>query len=173
MTILEEKIRKNRELYDAHEPIEGHAARFAEKLDENFHQGDAKKSVLFILVRYAAGVLIIAAVATVLLFQYSDSASVASAENNNDELTKMMAYYDMLADQKLNKINGCTESGEEATKVNQMASEQIQVLESDAVELKEKLDDDSSDERVYSALVNNYRTRIKILDNIISNICEL
>ena len=173
MTILEEKIRKNREQDDAHEPAEGHAARFAEKLDENFHQGNTKKSVLFIVARYAAGVLIIAAVATVLLFQYSDNSSVANAENSNDELSKMMAYYDMLADKKLNEINTCTESDQEANKVNEMANKQLQALDEDANELKARLKDDASDERVYSALVNNYRTRIKILDNIITNICQL
>jgi hypothetical protein len=172
MTILEEKIRKNRELYDAHEPVDGHSARFAQKLDDNFHQGSAKKSVVLIVARYAAGVLLIATVATILLFQYSDNSSVAKADGN-DELTKMMAYYDMMANQKLNEISSCTESDEEAIKVNEMANQQLQVLEEDASELKEKLDKGESDERVYSALVNNYRTRIKILDNIINNICQL
>lgn len=173
MTILEEKIRKNREQYDAHEPGDGHLARFAQKLDDNFHQGSAKKSVVLIVARYAAGVLIVAAVATILLFQYSDNSSLANAENSNDELTKMMAYYDMMADQKLNKISDCTETDAEASKVNEMAKQQLQVLEEDAVELKNKLDEGNSDERVYGALVNNYRTRIKILDNIINNICQL
>lgn len=173
MTILEEKIRKNREQYDAHEPGDGHTARFAQKLDDNFHQGSAKKSVVLIVARYAAGVLIIAAVATILLFQYSDNSSVANAEGNNDELVKMMAYYDMMANQKLNEISSCTQSDEETIKVNEMANQQLQVLEKDASELKEKLDQGEPDDRVYSALVNNYRTRIKILDNIINNICQL
>ncbi len=33
MSVLEEKIRKNKELFDAAEPSEGHFERFREKLD--------------------------------------------------------------------------------------------------------------------------------------------
>lgn len=173
MTVLEDKIRKNKEHYDVHEPAEGHEARFAARLDAGFHGDMKKKSVVYIIMRYAAGVLIIAAVAAILLFQYSDNSSVANAGPMDDELNLMIEHYNRLTDQKLDEISACTQSDEEAEKVNDMAEEQLQSLEEDAQDLKDKLSEDVSDERVYGALVNNYRTRIKILNNIITNICQM
>lgn len=173
MTVLEDKIRKNKEHYDVHEPAEGHKARFATRLDAGFHGDTKKKSVVYTIMRYAAGVLIVAAVATILLFQYSDNSSLANAGPMDDELNLMIEHYNRLTDQKLDEISACTQSEEEADNVNDMAEEQLQSLEEDAQELKEKLREDVSDERVYGALVNNYRTRIKILNNIITNICQM
>lgn len=173
MTVLEEKIRKNREQYDAHEPIDGHFDRFSAKLDAEFHPETKRKPGLFYIVRYAAAVLVLAAVAAVLLFQYADQSSVANAAPANDELGKVIDHYDRLADEKFNEITTCTESDQEAARVSEMANMQLQKLEMDASLLKEKLNNDASNERVYGALVNNYRTRIKILDNIITNICHL
>ena len=90
-----------------------------------------------------------------------------------DELALVMDHYDRLADQKLGEISNCVETDEEAAKVDEMARTQIDKLEVDASVLKEELNKDASNERVYGALINNYRTRIKILDNIINRICQL
>ena len=54
-----------------------------------------------------------------------------------------------------------------------MAQEQLEKLDQDANILHAELSKDESNERVYGALVTNYRTRIQILDNIITKICQL
>lgn len=173
MTVLEEKIRKNREQYDVREPDEGHVERFSEMLDAEFHHGQGRKPGVFYILRYAASILIVAAVAAVLLFQYSDNSSVANANTMDDELSKVIDHYNRLTDQKLAELSNCSESEEESTKLTQIAGQQLQNLENDADVLKEELKKDASNDRVYGALVNNYRTRIKILDNIITKVCQL
>jgi hypothetical protein len=171
MSILEEKIRKNSEQYDAHEPAEGHFDRFQARLDSRFHQGERKRNRMQIL-RYAAGILLIASIATILLIQFTGQDAIMASPVNN-ELAIVKDHYNKLADQKLNTITTCIESDEEASKVDEMARNQLDKLEQDATKLEKELDKDASNDRVYGALVTNYRTRIKILDNIITRICEL
>ncbi len=171
MSILEEKIKKNRQHYDVHEPADGHAERFALKLDLEFHADERKKSRN--IWRYAAAIILIAGLSGVLLFQYSGNSSTVTAGPMNDELSMVVDHYNRLTDQKLNDISNCAASEEEAAKIDQMAREQLELLEKDAGALQEELNNDASNDRVYGALVTNYRTRIKILDNIITKICQL
>jgi hypothetical protein len=169
MTTLENKIKKNREHYDVHEPDEGHFNRFAAKLDEQFHQ--QKKLKPFSFARIAAAIIIVAGIAGIMFLQFKDNA--ASADPVNDELALVADHYDRLADQKLQEISNCAASDEEAVKINEMARIQLDELDKDASILKEELAKNTSNERVFGALVTNYRTRIKILDNIIYQICQL
>ena len=171
MSILEEKIRKNRKQYDVHEPGEGHVERFTRKLDEEFHADKPHSRRL--IWRVAAAILVLVSVSGMLLYQYTGNSSSAMAGAVNDELSLVADHYDRLAAQKLDDINNCAGSDEEAAKIDSMAKAQLDQLEKDASLLKEELDRDESNDRVYGALVTNYRTRIKILDNIITKICQL
>ncbi len=172
MSILEEKIRKNRDHYDAREPEEGHFERFADRLDERFHEKKERRKG-FRILRYAAAVLLIAGISGILLYQYAGRSSQVAANPVVQELSTVKDHYNRLADRKLGQINACAPTGEEANKINGLAKEQLQKLDEDARNLEEELENDGSNERVYGALVSNYRTRIKILDNIINQICQL
>ena len=171
MSVLEEKIRKNRGQYDVHEPAEGHFDRFASRLDEALHENERRS--MRINWRVAATVILLAGLLGVLIFQYSNNNSVVQANQLSDELTQVMEHYDRMTDQKLNDINACAATDEEAAKIDELARVQLNELEKDAVKLQQELKEDESNERVYGALVTNYRTRIKILDNIIAKICQL
>ncbi len=171
MSILEDKIRKNREHYNVHEPEAGHAERFAAMLDAEFHA--KSKPNRFRILRYAAAILLIAGVSTVLLYQYAGNSSSVNAHPMAAELNNVVEHYNNLADKKLVEISNCAASDVEAAKINELAKTQLEKLEKDASSLQQELDKDNSNNRVYGALVNNYRTRIKILDNIIYQICQL
>lgn len=171
MSILEDKIRKNHEHYDVHEPEDGHFDRFASKLDAAFHQKKENKFRSYL--KYAAGIIIVASIGGFLLLQFGGNSSSAVANPLNEELALVTDHYNRLTDEKLQEISTCTTSDEEAEKINQMAREQIQELEADARPLQEELNNGNSNNKVYGALINNYRTRIKILDNILYQICNL
>jgi hypothetical protein len=173
MSVLEEKIKKNREQYDAHEPAEGHFDRFASRLDAQLHASERKGIGRMSLIRYAAAILLIGSIAGVLFIQFVNDSSSVNANPLNDELAMVRDHYNQLTDQKLNEISTCAASDEEAAKVGEIARTQIEKLEKDASLLQKELDKDASNDRVYGALVNNYRTRIKILDNIITRVCQL
>jgi hypothetical protein len=169
MSILEDKIRKNHEHYDVHEPDEGHFGRFESKLDAAFHQ--KKENRFSSYLKYAAGIIIIASISGYLLLQFGGNSS--SANPMNEELAQVTEHFNRLTNQKLKEINTCTQSDEEAEKLDQMAREQLKILEADAGSLQEELNNGNSSNKVYGALINNYRTRIKILDNILYQICNL
>lgn len=171
MTTLENKIKKNREHYDVHEPDDGHSDRFAAKLDKQFHQ--KKKFKSFSFTRIAAAIIIVAGIAGIMFLQFQGDTSSGSADPVNDELVLVADHYDRLADQRLQDISSCAASDEEGAKINEMARMQLDELDKDASRLKAELAKNNSDERVFGALVTNYRTRIKILDNIIYQICQL
>jgi len=170
MTILEDKIRKNSTQYDVHEPPEGHRERFEARLDNVFHKSDTRHSRSWL--RYAAGLLVLAAMAGLLTYIFMGSPSTAMA-GQNEELRKVAEYYDRLAGEKLSEINQCAPSGEEAKKINELAMQQLRKLEADAGLLEQELKADASNERVYGALVSNYMTRIGILDRILHHICYM
>ena len=167
----EEKIKKNQQHYDVHEPPEGHAERFASRLDAELHAGERKTSRP--MWRLAAAIILIGGLAGIMIFQYSGNSSAVQAGLANDELSMVVDHYNRLTDQRLNEINNCAASDEEAEKINEMARMQLDQLEQDASSLQQELNEDASNQRVYGALVTNYRTRIKILDNIITKICQL
>ena len=73
MSVLEDKIKKNRQHYDVHEPDEGHHDRFASRLDEVFHAGESKSA--WPLWRIAAAIVLVAVLSGVLIFQYSNNSS--------------------------------------------------------------------------------------------------
>ena len=171
MSVLEDKIKKNRQHYDVHDPKDGHINRFTSKLDAEFHINE--KRTRMPLWRIAAVIVLLVSLSGILIFQYSNNSSTAMANAMNDELVQVIDHYDRLTDQKLNNINNCAASDEEAARIDEMARMQLEQLEQDAGVLKEELNKDESNDRVYGALVNNYRTRIKILDNIITKICQL
>jgi len=171
MSVLEDKIKKNRQHYDVHEPDQGHVDRFASRLDAEFHANERKtKRPIW---RLAAAVILIAGLSGVLLYQYAGNSSTVKASPMTDELSMVVDHYNRLTDQRLNDISNCATSEEEAVRIDQMAREQLGQLEKDAGTLQEELNEDASNDRVYGALVTNYRTRIKILDNIITKICQL
>ncbi len=171
MSVLEDKIKKNREHYDVHEPNEGHFDRFASRLDEKFHTGEPKSAWPW--WRIAAAVVLVAALAGIMLFQYADNSSSLQAGQMSDELSQVVDHYNHLTDQRLGDINNCAASDEEAARIDEMARTQLEQLEKDADVLQAELSNDESNQRVYGALVTNYRTRIRILDNIITKICQL
>jgi len=173
MTVLEEKIKKNRGYYDAHEPDEGHFDRFSSKLDEQFHARHSNRNRRLTFVRYAAAILVLGAIASVLFIQFAGNSSGVQANPMNDELAMVKDHYNKLTDKKLNELTNCVQSEDEAARVDELARTQINRLEEDAVMLQSELNKDASNKRVYGALVNNYRTRIKILDNIITRVCQL
>ena len=171
MSVLEDKIKKNRRHYDVHEPEQGHLERFAFRLDTQFHANEKKTRQP--IWRYAAAIILIASLSGILLYQYSGNSSTVKAGPMNDELSQVVEHYNKLTDQRLGDIANCAASAKEADKIDRMARLQLEQLENDATNLQEELENDASNERVYGALVTNYRTRIKILDNIITKICQL
>lgn len=175
MSLLEEKIRKNRDLFDGAEPPEGHLSRFQAKLDY-LHDTSPRR----VSWRYGKAFRI-AAVITVLLglsvIYYlsnpTDSGNQLAANALPQEIQEARMYYNKLADEKLQKINECAASTSEASYIQKIVVNEITLLDSSSVMLEQQLQNDNNNERLINALIRNYKTKSDLLDDILNRLCHI
>jgi len=175
MSLLEEKIRKNRDIFDGAEPSEGHFERFQAKLDPLQEVGPARKNW------YSARLLRVAAVIVVLLglsvtyyvIDPSVNSNLVSASTLPQEIQEARMYYNKLADEKLQKINQCAVSTSEASYIQKVVVDEISLLDSSSVKLEQQLQSDNQNERLINALIRNYKTKSDLLDGILNKLCHI
>jgi ribosome-binding factor A len=174
--MLEEKIRKNRDLFDGAEPSEGHFDRFQSKL-ASLHEGDMRQGK-----KYPSGRLFrVAAVIAVLLGLSITYYMIDPSINSNhvtasilpQEIQEARMYYDKLAEEKLQKINNCAASTSEASYIQKVVDNEITILDSSSVKLENELQNDSQNERLINALLRNYKTKSDLLDDILKRLCHI
>ena len=175
MSILEEKIRKNRDILDGAEPFPGHADRFLEKLSA-LHEGEENKdrgsSRTYWRIAAVAAVLVGISV-TLYFINPSENPGKLSANALPQEIRDAKVYYDKLADEKLQKINECAVSTSEASYIQKTAQEQISLLDSNAIRLESELQTDQNNERLINALIRNYKTKADLLNDILNRLCHI
>ena len=175
MSLLEEKIRKNRDILDGAEPSEGHFERFQAKLDPLQEVGPARKNW------YSARIFRVAAVIVVLLgssvtyyvIDPSVNSNLVSASTLPQEIQEARMYYNKLADEKLQKINQCAASTSEASYIQKVVVDEISLLDSSSVKLEQQLQSDNQNERLINALIRNYKTKSDLLDGILNKLCHI
>lgn len=175
MSILEEKIRKNKDLMDGAEPSEGHLERFQDKL-AGLHEGEAPRIRKTVpkLWRVAAVVAILAGLSiTIYLINPSQTPGTLTASALPQELRDAKLYYNNLAEKKLEKINDCAVSTSEASYIQKSAQEQISLLDSNSVKLEKQLQQDQNNPRLINALIRNYKTKSDLLDDILNRLCHI
>ena len=175
MSMLEEKIRKNRDLFDGAEPSEGHFDRFQSKL-ENLHEELPRIKPWYSgkTFRVAAVILVLLGISLTwyLLNPALDTNRVAAATLPR-EIQEARMYYDKLAGEKLEKINECAASNSEASYIQKLAVEEMTLLDSNAVKLEQELQNDKDNKRLINALIRNYKTKSDLLDDILNRLCHI
>ena len=176
MSVLEEKIRKNKELFDAAEPPEGHFERFREKLD--IIEGEEIKPIRLWYrgkaLKIAALFIALMSVSLVLFLVYSgDSGKHIAANALPEELQEVKSYYNDLADRKMDQINQCAMEAENPEAIITMAKDEIDALDNNTISLEGDLQQNGENERVKNALIVNYKTKSDLLDNILKRLCNI
>lgn len=175
MSMLEEKIKKNRDLFDHAEPDQGHFDRFESKLDA-LHRDTSP-----VRTRHFSGFLKVAAVfiglfALSVIFYlvtpYGQSNELA-ANDLPQEIQEARMYYNKLAQEKMQKINECASSSSEASYIQKVVSEEIIMLDSSSVQLEGQLHSDKENKRLINALIRNYKTKSDLLDDILNRLCHI
>jgi len=173
--MLEEKIRKNRDLFDGAEPSEGHFDRFQSKL-ENLHEELPRIKPWYSgkTFRVAAVILVLLGISLTwyLLNPALDTNRVAAATLPR-EIQEARMYYDKLAGEKLGKINECAASNSEASYIQKLVVEEMSLLDSNAVKLEQELQNDKDNKRLINALIRNYKTKSDLLDDILNRLCHI
>ena len=179
MSIIEEKIRKNKEIFDSYEPNDGHFDRFQKKLSKLHPQ---KKTNIFVrtnvLLKVAAVFIILITVTFIIINYTNDNKQLIVTSNQEDivlpdELIEVKQYYTTLNQQKIEEIENLNVSDEEAEKLKQMALNEMTELDADNKELEKEYIESNNNERLFSSIVTNYRLLTNVLDRIIDNINQV
>jgi hypothetical protein len=173
--MLEDKIRKNRDLFDGAEPAEGHLGRFQDKLEAS-NNTDTRREY-----RMSGRFFRVAAVITVImglsilyyLVDPSFNTSQLAANTLPQEVQEARMYYNKLAEEKLVKINDCASSTAEASYIQKIVEDEIILLDSSSVQLEIELQKDNDNPRVINALLRNYKTKSDLLDDILNRLCHI
>jgi hypothetical protein len=177
MSMLEEKIRKNRDLFDGTEPSDGHLERFQSMLD-GLHEEEApfqrpiSQSGRLFRVAAVIAVLLSLSVLYYLIDPAMNSNQVA-ASTLPQEIQEARMYYNKLAEEKIQRINNCAASTSEASYIQKVVSKEITVLDSSSAQLEQKLQTDNKNERLINALIRNYKTKSDLLDDILNRLCHI
>lgn len=173
MSILEQRITKNKELFDVNEPGDGHFNRFQDKLKEiHIPEKTVQKRWYFSGLQIAASVLIVLAVSFVLFLYNNGSVSLFAAKTS-PELVEVINYYSSLTEEKLAKIEELSQSDEETEKLKQTALMNVNAMEEQTQALEKEYVESNKDSRVFVAIVNNYKLLASALDKVIENMNDV
>lgn len=173
MSILEDKIRKNRSQFDQSEPNELHMKRFAEKLDQLHPESSASESRISFMRRIAAVLIVVFTISMVLVLITRTPKDLVAANQLPEELREAQLYYDQLAEDKIERITECAVNDEEARKLRNLANQELEVINAQTKELEDEYFQNAENEKIESALITNYKSKSEILDNILDRLCKL
>jgi hypothetical protein len=177
MSMLEEKIRKNRDLFDGAEPSEGHLERFQLMLDGLHEEETPTERPIHHsrrLFRVAAVIAVLLSLSVMYyLIDPAVNSNQAAAGTLPQEIVEARMYYNKLAEEKIQKINNCAASTSEASYIQKVVTKEITMLDSSSVQLEQKLQSDSKNERLINALIRNYKTKSDLLDDILNRLCHI
>ena len=175
MSLLEEKIKKNRDNLDAAEPGQGHLERFEKRLSL-LHEGkkETRRSGYGRLWKVAAVILVLIGVSLTLYF-------ISPGEYNNHlaanalprEIQEAKMYYELETVKKLDEVQQCAASPDQADLIRQIAQQELVALDSSSQQLEEQLKQDAGNERLKNALILNYKTKADLIEDIIKKVCKL
>ena len=175
MSLLEEKIKKNRDNLDAAEPAQGHLERFEKRL-ASLHDGQmsTQRTASTRLWKVAAVILVLIGVSLTLYFispgEYNNHLSANALPK---EIQEAKMYYEFETLKKLDEVQQCAASPDQADLIRQIAQQELLELDSSSQQLEEQLKQDTGNERLKTALILNYKTKADLIEDIIKKVCKL
>lgn len=164
MSELEDFIKNNRAEFDQDEPIEGHQERFLRKLERLDEKQDHSR-VMFWRIAAAVIVLVVLCV-SVLVPRFNSPADVQygsmSLGDVSDELADVEMYYQSKLSQEYAEVNKLSQSDP----VVKSYMDELNRLNQEYDTLEAKLYESGSHEKVVLAMIENFRTRLMIIERL-------
>lgn len=174
MSIIEQRISKNKAAFDADEPKEGHFNRFQSKLQELHPEAKkvSRRRIMPVLLKVAAVAFILITTSSIV-FNVPSIFQNNMSDDLNNELFEMDRYYASLNQKKYQEIETITADDQDMQVMKDRAMHKVSRLQDNTVKLKEEYNETNKDERVFSALVSNYRMLSSALDKVIDSMNEV
>lgn len=162
---MKEFIDKNREAFDVHEPRENLWDQIDRRLDTR-----KKRIVLRTWLTRAAAILLLVA-AGFGLSEYKHHVSVSKMADKTPELPaelrETQLYYETRVSARMNEMKPIFAAYPE---VKEEINRDFSQLDSICVQLKADLKDNVSNQQVIEAMIQNYRTKLMILEDLLNEL---
>jgi hypothetical protein len=165
MKPVDDFFRKNRELFDADDPPEGHLNRFYDKLKASGIPGQART---FTMILKIAAVVVTGLFLSALLYKGLSLYHSALTEDSclNTELCEAEDFYSRQAETYYRRIEKMPFTNDPQTR-NEILKE-LQEMDAQVVGMKEDLKQNPNDERIIHSIINYYQEKIDLMDMIIT-----
>jgi hypothetical protein len=162
---LESFIHENRSGFDTQTPSPELWNRIAGQIPVvQTQQTKSRKNVLFYIRQIAAIGLIALIIPSAWYFMRTDSETTILPKSALSEIAETMGYYESQIKEKRQNVINLTADNPSITKEMDIDLDQLdQVLK----ELKADLKDDVSNPEVISAMIQNYRLRLQIMEQLL------
>ncbi|WP_405383231.1 hypothetical protein [Maribacter sp. LLG6340-A2] len=166
---IEDLFNKLQGNWDTQEPEDGHHLRFLEKL--NASNGNktlvTKKNSSWITMTSIAAA--IALLITVGFFQINDhNSKEEQVAQISPEVSKTQFYFANLIEEQVKELH--SEKSPETEKIINDTMLQLQKLQQDYTKMEQDLLNGGNSKLILSAMINNFQTRIELLNEVMSQI---
>jgi hypothetical protein len=170
MDWIDELIRENKEMFENEEPSQGHFERFGERL-RNEKRRKLVRRIYTATAAVAAGLILM--VSSVVVYErYFDREPDAMKLGDVDpRLSKVEYYFTSQIDQLSSGIDSLTSYSDENTRT--MINQELAEMDSIHTELSRKLGRHPGDERIVTAMINYYQTKLKIMQSFLANLNQI
>jgi hypothetical protein len=172
MKTIEDIIRDNANLFDSNEPPEGHFERFSKKLAAKSQGGKIKKSIVPYLLK-AAAVTLLVTLSSLWTWEHflRPSSSRMTLGDVSPQYREVENYYIYRVNLLENKIRSA-DIASDAEHAGMLESE-IKSMDSVYVQLQKELKTNPDDERIISAMIEHYQTKLEVMTYIVNQLQSL
>ncbi|HBF87556.1 MAG TPA: hypothetical protein DDX39_02850 [Bacteroidales bacterium] len=164
MKELNNIINNNRELFDSEEPSEKHFARFSKILEKR----NTKKRNIFFYAK-AASIMILIALSSLWTYEHLiPEQKQTQFIVCNSELNEVEVYYTSKIASKISSIKNMNFLESELEK--EILLSELHQMDTVKQYLEKELKANPNDERIISALIVHYQTKLHVIDNILSKL---
>jgi len=170
MSVLEEKIKRNKNVFNDKKPEPGHRERFLARLDE-LHGPKAKAWYLSPLPGAVAAILLVGLaswfVVRFLISKPRQQQAVIHTITLPEEMQTVLAWYDAQAVDKMKAIDQVTNNPVQANKVREELNGQLENIDISLAALQKNYTKDPGNEVLKAALIKNKRKKVEVVDRVI------
>jgi hypothetical protein len=169
MKNIEDIIRNNRDLFEDKEPLKGHFERFNSLLEARLHAGGVKRSIVPYLLK-AAVVTLLVTLSSLWVWDnfLSKQGTRMTLGEVSPQFREVENYYIHQVNLLENEINTVNISDDPEHK-NMLTSE-MRSMDSVYVQLQKELKANPNDERIISAMIEHYQTKLEVMSYIVNQL---
>jgi len=169
MKNIEDIIRDNRDLFEEAEPSEGHFERFSRKLEIQFSSGGVKRSIVPYLLK-AAVITLLVTLSSLWTWEH-----YLSPKNSRMKLGDISPQYKEVENYYIHQVNLMEDEISSVTitndpEHNEMLKSELKSMDSVYVQLQKELKANPDDERIISAMIEHYQTKLEVMTYIVNQL---